>query len=79
MQASVSSAIHSARAQSVEVKLQRAMSFFAKLDAGDVEWLRRDPQIAQHLTVFARELLVIASAVGPETVSIEEVEQQEVA
>jgi hypothetical protein len=71
---SVAELLHSARAQAVEGKLQRAQLFFAKLDADDIELLRRDPRIAQQMTVFARELLVIASAVGPETVSIEDVE-----
>jgi hypothetical protein len=47
----------------------------AKLDADDIELLRRDPRTAQQMTVFARELLVIA-AVGPETVSIEEAERE---
>jgi hypothetical protein len=62
------------RAQFVEVKLQRAQSFFAKLDAQDVSAMRSDPQIAQHMAGLARTLMTLASAVGPEIVSLEDAE-----
>ena len=65
-------ALHHARAQTVEVKLMRAQTFFMSLTADDVEWLRRDPQVAQHMLVLARELETLASAVGAEAVTLEE-------
>ncbi len=76
MQAKVFSALNTARAQRVEVKLQRAQSFFESLTAEQVACLRGDPQIGSHLTMLARELLTLASAVGVQPTSIEEEERQ---
>ena len=64
------------KAAQVEVKLQRATSFFESLDADDVEWLRRDPQVASHLRMLARELETLASAVGAEEMSLKEAERE---
>jgi hypothetical protein len=76
MSATILEALHHARAQTVEVKLQRAQTFFMSLTADDVEWLRHDPQVAQHMLMLARELETLASAVGVEAVTLEEAESQ---
>ncbi len=75
MQVKVSSALNAVRAQRVEVKLQRAQSFFESLTAEHVECLRADPQIANHILMLARELQTLASAVGVQPTSIEEEER----
>jgi hypothetical protein len=76
VRATVLSALHIARAQTVEVKLQRAQTFFARLGAEDVECLRRNPQIAVHMKMLARELQTLASAVGAEVTGFEDEERQ---
>jgi hypothetical protein len=55
---------------------KRAQTFFQSLDADDVECLRRDPQLANHMKMLARELQTLASAVGAEVTGMEEEERQ---
>jgi uncharacterized protein YukE len=76
MHATVIERLHEARAQEVETKLFRAQSFFSGLTADEVKWMRRDPQLSQHMRRLARELQTLASACGPEAVSLREADRE---
>jgi len=69
-------ALHYGRSRIVEAKIDQTLFVVRKLNANDVAWLREnDPQtLAEKAKQLGEELSLLATAVGPQTVSIEEVE-----
>jgi hypothetical protein len=74
-------ALHYGRCRIVEARLDQALDIVQRLNAGDIEWLRcNEPEVlAQKAVRLSGELRLLADAVGPEQVSLDDAEQREVA
>ena len=68
--------LHAGRAKITEATIDNALFVVRKLNANDVTWLRENngQTLAEKAKQLGEELSLLASAVGPETVSIEDVE-----
>jgi hypothetical protein len=68
--------LHVSRAKIIEARIDQTLFVVRKLNANDVTWLRENngQTLAEKAKQLGEELSLLASAVGPETVSIEDVE-----
>ena len=66
------------RAARVEVTVLRVQHALEGVGPEEVACLRQDPQVATHMWALARTLGTLASAVGPETVSLEDADRESV-
>jgi Holliday junction resolvasome RuvABC endonuclease subunit len=70
--------LHVSRAKIVEARIDQTLGVVRKLNASDIGWLRQhEPQtLAEKAKQLGEELSLLASAVEPETISIEEMERE---